>query len=134
MLGVRVLGRLEADWDGSGVTPSESRRAWALLGWMALNPGLHERSVVAATMWPDVLDSSARASLRSALWSLRRSLGPAAAAMVTDRDRLGLDARTTVVDLREFEALVAAGLDLGNPAKADLGGIPRAIAGRKMPR
>ena len=28
----------------------------------------------------------------------------------------------------------AAGLATGNPAKADLGGIPRALAGRKMPR
>src|ERR1700751_1463837 len=94
MLRVRVLGRLEADWDGSGVTPSESRRAWALLGWMALNPGLHERSGVAPTMGPDVLDSSARTSLRSALWSLRRSLGPAATAVVTDRERLGLSGDT----------------------------------------
>ena len=109
MLRVRVLGRLEADWDGSGVAPSESRRAWALLGWMALNPGPHERSVVAATLWPDVLDSSARTSLRSALWSLRRALGPAAAAVVTDRELLGLDAGTAAVDLLEFEALAAAG-------------------------
>ena len=30
--------------------------------------------------------------------------------------------------------MTAAGLGLGNPAKADLGGIPRAVAGRKMPR
>src|SRR6201996_4569998 len=121
MLRGRVLGRLEADWDGSGVAPPESRRAWALLGWMALNPGLHERSVVAATMWPDVLDSSARASLRSALWSLRRSLGPAATAVVTDRDRLGLDARTTAVDLLEFEALAGAG-ELGRGQGAGGGG------------
>jgi release factor glutamine methyltransferase len=28
----------------------------------------------------------------------------------------------------------AAGLEVGNPARADLGGIPRAFAGRKMPR
>lgn len=109
MLRVRVLGRLEADWDGCGVAPPESRRAWALLGWMALNPGLHERSVLAAILWPDVLDSSARTSLRSALWSLRRALGPAAAALVTDRERLGLDVGTTAVDLVEFEALAAAG-------------------------
>ena len=32
------------------------------------------------------------------------------------------------------ELAEAAGLDVGNPAKADLGGIPRALAGRKMPR
>jgi release factor glutamine methyltransferase len=34
-----------------------------------------------------------------------------------------------------IEALMrAAGLAVGNPAKADLGGIPRALAGRKLPR
>ena len=109
MLGLRVLGDLEAEVDGKVIAPSESRRAWALLGWMALNPGRHPRSVVAATLWPDVLDSSALQSLRSALWSLRRALGPAAAAVVTDRERLGLDAGTTTVDLLEFEALVAVG-------------------------
>ena len=109
MLRVRVLGRFEADWDGCGVTPPESRRAWVLLAWMALNPGLHERSMVAAILWPDVLDSSARTSLRSALWSLRRALGPATTAVVTDRERLGLDAATTAIDVLEFEALAAAG-------------------------
>jgi release factor glutamine methyltransferase len=35
----------------------------------------------------------------------------------------------------QIEALMTvAGLAVGNPAKADLGGVPRAIAGRKMPR
>ncbi len=109
MLRVRVLGELEAEVDGKVIAPSESRRAWALLGWMALNPGRHPRSVLAATLWPDVLDSSALTSLRSALWSLRRALGPAAAAVVADRERLGLEARTTTVDLLEFEVLAAAG-------------------------
>lgn len=109
MLWVRVLGELEAEVDGKVIAPSESRRAWALLGWMALNPGRHPRSVVAATLWPDVLDSSALTSLRSALWSLRRALGPAAAALVADRERLGLEAGMTTVDLLEFEALAAAG-------------------------
>ncbi len=108
MLGLRVLGELEAAVDGKVIAPSESRRAWALLGWLALNPGRHPRSVVAATLWPDVLDSSALQSLRSALWSLRRALGPAAAAVVSDRERLGLEAGTITVDLLEFEALVAA--------------------------
>lgn len=108
MLTVRVLGALEAEVDGKVIAPSESRRAWALLGWMALNPGRHPRSVVAATLWPDVLDSSALQSLRSALWSLRRALGQAAEAVVTDRERLGLDAGATTVDLLVFEALAGA--------------------------
>src|ERR1700746_547893 len=109
MLGIRVLGQLEAEVDGNVIKPSESRRAWALLGWMALNPGPYPRSVVAATLWPDVLDSSALQSLRSALWSLRRALGAAGAAVTGDRERGGVVPDAGSIDLVEFAALVAVG-------------------------
>jgi DNA-binding SARP family transcriptional activator/tetratricopeptide (TPR) repeat protein len=109
MLRIRVLGQLEVELDGKVIEPSGSRRAWALLGWMALNPGQHPRSVVAAALWPDVLDSSALQSLRSALWSLRRALGSAGAAVPGDRDRVGLDPDSISIDLVEFGVLVAAG-------------------------
>ena len=75
MLRVRLLGELQAEVDGAPVAMPAARRAWALLGWLALHPGEHARGAVAARFWPDVLDSSARASLRSALWELRRALG-----------------------------------------------------------
>ena len=67
MLRVRLLGELEAVADGAAVAMPASRRARALLGWLALHPGEHARGAVAARFWPDVLDSSARASLRSSL-------------------------------------------------------------------
>ena len=57
-------------------------------------------------MWPEVLDSSARASLRSALWALRSALGPAASQLEATRERVGLVAVRT--DLGEFERLLAA--------------------------
>ena len=81
------------------------RRAWALLAWLALHPGEHARGSVAARFWPDVLDSSARASLRSALWELRRALGDDDA-LVAGRDRIALRCET---DLAAFDAFVAAG-------------------------
>ena len=87
------------------VTPPASRRAWALLAWLALHPGEHARGAVAARFWPDVLDSSARASLRSALWELRRALGDDDA-LVAGRDRIALRCET---DLAAFDAHVAAG-------------------------
>ena len=65
MLRVRLLGELQAEIDGAAVAVPASRRAWALLGWLALHPGEHGRGAVAARFWPDVLDSSARASLRA---------------------------------------------------------------------
>ena len=105
MLHVRLLGELQADVDGRPVAPPASRRAWSLLGWLALHPGEHPRGAVAARFWPDVLDSSARASLRSAAWALRRALG-ADDALVAGRDRIGLRCAT---DLAEFDAHCAAG-------------------------
>ena len=105
MLRVRLLGELQADVDGAPVAPPASRRAWSLLAWLALHPGTHARGVVAARFWPDVLDTSARASLRSALWELRRALGTDEP-LVAGRERIALRAET---DLAEFEAHVAAG-------------------------
>jgi DNA-binding SARP family transcriptional activator/tetratricopeptide (TPR) repeat protein len=107
MVHVRLLGELEVQADGRPIEPPASRRAWSLLAWLALHPGEHPRSAVAAAFWPDVLDSSARASLRSAAWALRRALGPAAdGALTGGRDRIALRCET---DLARFEAAVTAG-------------------------
>ncbi len=92
MLRVRLLGELQAEADGAAVVPPPGRRAWSLLGWLALHPGEHARGSVAARFWPDVLDSSARASLRSALWELRRALGEEDA-LHAGRDRIALALR-----------------------------------------
>jgi DNA-binding SARP family transcriptional activator/tetratricopeptide (TPR) repeat protein len=107
VLHVRLLGALEVRFGRRLIAAPPSRRAWALLGWLALHPGDHARGTVAARFWPDVLDSSARASLRSATWNLRQALGPGAQdALVADRDRVGLRCET---DLAAFDALLAAG-------------------------
>jgi DNA-binding SARP family transcriptional activator/tetratricopeptide (TPR) repeat protein len=107
MLRVQLLGELEARIDGRVVQPPASRRAWSLLAWLALHPGEHPRGALAARFWPDVLDASARASLRSAAWALRRALGPEGEeALVAGRDRLGLRCGT---DLADFAALSAEG-------------------------
>src|SRR4051794_32018024 len=105
MLRVSLLGELQAEVEDRPVTAPASRRAWSLLGWLALHPGEHPRGAVAARFWPDVLDSSARASLRSAAWALRRALG-AGDALTGGRDRIGLRCET---DLAVFDAHVAAG-------------------------
>ena len=52
-------------------------RCAALLAWLALHPGMQPRGRVAARLWPDVMDESARRSLRTALLDLRAALGPA---------------------------------------------------------
>jgi DNA-binding SARP family transcriptional activator len=109
MLRIRAVGEFRIEVDGRDRTPTAFDRAAALLAWLALNPGLHPRSAVAARFWPEVLDESARASLRSALWSLRRQLGEEAnGSLVATRERVGLE-DDVWVDVRELERLRADG-------------------------
>src|SRR4051794_33087594 len=109
MLRVRLLGDVSAEVDGTVVKPPASRRAWSLLAWLALHPGAHDRGTLAARFWPDVLDTSARASLRSAVWALRRALGPGGEThLLATRERVGLDPDAGLwVDALAFEELLA---------------------------
>ncbi len=107
MLRARVLGRIEVDVDGTTLRPRASLRPWALFGALAIAPGTVSRSELASRFWPEVYDTTARANLRSALWSLRRELGEW---VTTDDDRVGLrDGPELWVDAREFDRAVAAG-------------------------
>jgi DNA-binding SARP family transcriptional activator len=108
MLRVRLLGPMRVDVGDTALQAPASRRAWSLLAYLALHPGGHRRADVAARFWPDVLDSSARQSLRSATWALRRALGPAAGQLVTSRDEIALKGDVWV-DAHEFERLADAG-------------------------
>ena len=113
MLRVRLVGELTLEADGKRLELPAPAKARALLAWLALHPGTHSRSEVAGTFWPDVLEESARASLRTALSAVRRSLGPAADGhLVATREVVGLEGAW--VDALAFEELVAA----GRPAEA----------------
>src|SRR5450756_2611237 len=110
MLEIRVIGELEVRLAGTKAQLPASRRVRALLGWLAVHPGRHPRSRLAGQFWPDVLDTSARASLRSAIWALRSSLGPDFGSyLVTDRDTVTLAADGLSVDLWEVRRLIAHG-------------------------
>jgi len=103
VLRARLLGALEVELDGAAIDAAPSQRPWALFAYVALASRPVTRSELASRFWPDVLDQSARASLRSALWALRRRLGDA---LVVDAERVALaDDRGLWVDLVEFERL-----------------------------
>jgi predicted ATPase/DNA-binding SARP family transcriptional activator len=109
MLRVRLFGGLALESEGVALPIPERRRACSLLGWLALHPGVHPRSEVAGRFWPEVLDASARKSLRTELVAVRRAL-PAAGegVLVATRDSVGL-AGDVFVDAREFARLVSTG-------------------------
>jgi DNA-binding SARP family transcriptional activator len=114
VLRVDLAGGLRLESDGAELAPPASRRARAILAYLALNPGPHPRGRLAAAFWPDVLDESARTSLRAALSELRRALGPAADRVVATRETVALDGEGLAVDARAFDAA----LRRGEPAAA----------------
>lgn len=110
MLTVSVLGELSIEVDGRPLDRIASHRARSLLGWLAINPGLHPRARVASVFWPDVLDESARSSLRTTLATLRRELGPAADVVTASRERVGIEPGAEVeIDLDAFGQLASRG-------------------------
>jgi DNA-binding SARP family transcriptional activator len=107
MLRIRLLGELAVETSKGPVELGGSWRARSLLAWLAVNPGSHQRADVAARFWPEVLDSSARASLRNAIWAIRRSLGAEAGeALLATRERVGLDSPRLWVDATAFRDLI----------------------------
>lgn len=109
MLDVRLTRGLQLRVDGAPVGLPTSRRARAVLAFLALNPGPQPRARVAARFWPDVLDESARASLRVALTELRQALGPAAGYVAATRDTIALEGPGLRVDVRDFKEALADG-------------------------
>jgi DNA-binding SARP family transcriptional activator len=103
MLRVRLLGAVAVERDGGPVAvPGSTRR---LLAFLALRPGPHDR----ARFWPDVPQPAGRASLRTAVWGLRRAVGEDA--LAASRGTVGLCPEALRVDVAEVAALIAAGED-----------------------
>ncbi|HEX6388882.1 MAG TPA: AAA family ATPase [Solirubrobacteraceae bacterium] len=118
MLKLRLLGGLALEVDGEPA-PAPGGRCGSLLAWLALHEGMQPRARVAARLWPEVLDESARRSLRTALLDLRRDLGAAGEHLLATRDEVGLGPPGEIwVDVRAFTRAVEEGrltdaLDLG---------------------
>ena len=100
VLRARLLGALEVELNGTAIDSPATRRPWAVFAYVTLAGRPVSREELASTFWPDVLDQSARASLRSALWSLRRQIGDA---LVVDGDHVELR-DLAWVDVRDADA------------------------------
>lgn len=121
---LHLIGRVTAEIDGQPV-PLPPGRPSELLAWLAAHPGLHPRSRLAPIFWPDVPDATSRASLRTALWTLRKALGPAGDAVLTiDRSSVGLGGDALWVDLRELPEAAAR-----DPAEALAAAVDAVLPG-----
>jgi SARP family transcriptional regulator, regulator of embCAB operon len=113
---IAVLGGFGLSWTGGVLgVPRASQRLLALL---ALRGGLASRTTVAGMLWPDVSESHAYSSLRSALSRLERT---ARKALTANRLEVGL-AENVAVDVRHAQALARRLLDpAATPNPSDLG-------------
>lgn len=108
-LGVSVLGPPEIHHDGHPLA-LPTRKALALLIYLAVDGRLHARERLAALLWPRSDEAQGRSTLRSLLSGLRRSLGEDGGAphLIMQRAAVGLDpAAGLSLDLQHLEAAVA---------------------------
>lgn len=75
-LAIKLLGSLELELDGQPVTGLASRKAEALLAFLACNPRPHARDTLATLLWDDRPQRRALANLSVLLSSLRKQLDP----------------------------------------------------------
>jgi TolB-like protein len=118
MLRLTLFGRFRAADALGNEIPIKSKKARALLAYLALPPGKERsREEVMALLWSERGDEQARSSLRQALSGLRKELGEIAdgALKVTD-EWLALDPVLVAVDPALPGDVLLAGLHINDPA------------------
>ncbi|MEZ4663273.1 MAG: BTAD domain-containing putative transcriptional regulator, partial [Caldilineaceae bacterium] len=108
-LEISLLGAPIIQLDRQPVT-FESRKALALLAYLAVSGAPHQRSELAALLWPESDNKRARGALRYTLSILQGALGKEW--LESDRETIGLvqDA-PCVVDVVRFQKLLESGRD-----------------------
>ena len=83
-LNLLLLGSPRLERDGRSLEP-DTRKATALLAYLAITGRFHTRDTLAALLWPEMDDSHARAALRRTLSSLK-SVSYTHLTLPTDRE------------------------------------------------
>jgi DNA-binding SARP family transcriptional activator len=112
-LRVRLLGPPRADLDGAPVEV-DTRKATALLAYLAVTARPHSRGSLTALLWPDYDDDRARAALRRTLSALKKSLG--GGWLVGRREAVELSRAGMWLDVDAFRDLVRAAESHGHDA------------------
>lgn len=110
-LTLRLLGGFEVQGGGGQPLTVPTRKAQALLAYLAFTAGqTHPRDKLASLLWADTPPGAARNALRQTLFVLRKALGPAKLAMlVVTGDGITLPSETVRTDVAAFERAVRQG-------------------------
>src|SRR3954453_19581877 len=112
-LSLFLLGPFDARHHDHPLTGFETVKVRALLAYLAVHADrAHSREVLAALLWPELPDESARTYLRQALANLRAVLGDRSADVPTlliARDTVQLNpAASVALDIATFRTLLAS--------------------------
>src|SRR5512146_2599179 len=103
---IRTLGTPSVEYQGSPIKV-DTRKATALLIYLAVEAQPRSRDAIAALLWPEHDQTRARAALRRTLSVLHKALG--GHYLVIERERLALgEPETPWVDAPEFRRLLAS--------------------------
>ena len=105
---IQLLGPVRVSIAGAPLAV-DTRKATALLAYLAVTGRPASRESLAALLWPDADSGDARAALRRTLSVLNAGLG--AGALSIDRSAVSLRDNDTDVDLRQFRAALGRARD-----------------------
>ena len=111
-LRIALLGPPRVELDGAPIEV-DTRKAIALLAYLAMQPERHGRDAVAGLLWPDYDTEHARGALRRTLSTLNKAVGPGW--LAADRTTVGFARTSFWLDVAEFQALLAGRRDHGHP-------------------
>lgn len=115
---LRLLGEPALLAGGSPVSFAGFPRLPAMLAYLALNDGPVRRDHLAFTLWPDDLESAARANLRRALHRLQTLLGDDSGILDITTTSLALRRDALACDVWELETLLERAGDEADIARA----------------
>src|SRR5262249_41737300 len=110
-LTLRLLGGFDAQADPGGPLAIPTRKAQALLAYLAQTAGqAHPRDRLATLLWGEMPPGPARNALRQALFVLRKALGPhLQTLLVMTGDAITVSAHAVQTDVAAFERAVTTG-------------------------
>ena len=100
-----LLGSPRIELDGSPVA-IDTRKAVALLAYLAATGETHRRDFLAALLWPEHDQSHALGALRRTLSALKKAVGPEC--LIITRDEIGTHDGCMRFDVGEYQQLLAA--------------------------
>jgi DNA-binding SARP family transcriptional activator len=110
-LSIALLGAPRIDVDGQPLVV-DTRKATAVLAFLAVTGHTHTRAVIANLLWPNADPERSRSALRRTLSTLRSALGDER--LISDRLTVALNLDGAFFDLAEFRRVAAdpaAGID-----------------------